>query len=70
MNAFIKKLISTSVMFIFTAAGFVVLAFSVVLMTVESLVSQVLSEVTALRNNSLTECVTSAEEPSRGSQIC
>ncbi|MBD1933254.1 MULTISPECIES: hypothetical protein [Cyanophyceae] len=57
-------------MLIFTAAGFVVLAFSVVLMMVESLVSQVLSEATALQNNSLTERVTSAEEPSRGSQIC
>ncbi|MEP0790456.1 hypothetical protein NDI42_15380 [Funiculus sociatus GB2-C1] len=70
MNTFINKLISTSVMLIFTAAGFVVLAFSVVLMMVESLVSQVLSEATALQNNSLTERVTSAEEPSRGSQIC
>jgi len=57
-------------MLIFTAAGFVVLAFSVVLMMVESLVSQVLSEATALQNNSLTECVTNAQEPSRGSQIC
>ncbi|MBD1907443.1 hypothetical protein NDI37_18135 [Funiculus sociatus GB2-A5] len=70
MNTFINKLISTSVMLIFTAAGFVVLAFSVVLMMVESLVSQVLSEATALQNHSLTERVTSAEEPSRGSQIC
>jgi hypothetical protein len=51
-------------MLIFTAAGFVVLAFSVVLMTVESLVSQMLSEVTALQKNSLTERVTSAQEPS------
>lgn len=64
MNAFIKKLISTSVMFLFTAAGFVVLAFSVVLMTVESLVSYVLSQVTALQNHSLTERVTSVKEPS------
>jgi uncharacterized Rmd1/YagE family protein len=65
MNAFIKKLISTSVMFIFTAAGFVVLAFSVVLMTVESLVSQVLSEITALQQkNSLTKRVNSAKIPS------
>ena len=64
MNAFIKKLISTSVMFIFTAAGFVVLAFSVVLMTVESLVSQVLSEITALQQkNSLTKRVNSAKIP-------
>jgi hypothetical protein len=64
MNAFIKKLISTSVMFLFTAAGFVVLAFSVVLMTVESLVSHVLSQVTALQNHSLTERVTSVKQPS------
>lgn len=65
MNAFIKKLISTSVMFLFTAAGFVVLAFSVVLMTVESLISQVLSEVTALQQkNSLTKRVNSAKIPS------
>lgn len=63
MNAFIKKLISTSVMFLFTAAGFVVLAFSVVLMTVESLVSHVLSQVTALQNHSLTERVTSVKQP-------
>lgn len=64
MNAFIKKLISTSVMFLFTAAGFVVLAFSVVLMTVESLVSHMLSQVIALQNHSLTERVTSVKEPS------
>ncbi len=64
MNAFIKKLISTSVMFLFTAAGFVVLAFSVALMTVESLVSHVLSQVTALQNHSLTERVTSVKQPS------
>jgi uncharacterized Rmd1/YagE family protein len=51
-------------MFIFTAAGFVVLAFSVVLMTVESLVSQVLSEITALQQkNSLTKRVNSAKIP-------
>ncbi|MBD1832245.1 MULTISPECIES: hypothetical protein [Cyanophyceae] len=64
MNTFINKLISTSVMLIFTAAGFVVLAFSVVLMMVESLVSQVLSAVKALQNNSLTEGVTRAQQPS------
>jgi hypothetical protein len=51
-------------MLIFTAAGFVVLAFSVVLMMVESLVSQVLSQVTALQKNSLTERVINAQEPS------
>ncbi|MEP0876540.1 hypothetical protein NDA00_12005 [Funiculus sociatus GB2-M2] len=64
MNTFINKLISTSVMLIFTAAGFVVLGFSVVLMMVESLVSQVLSAVKALQNNSLTEGVARAQQPS------
>lgn len=64
MNTFIKKLIATSVMFLFTAAGFVVLAFSVVLMTVESLVSQVLSQVTALQKHSLTERVSVVKAPS------
>jgi hypothetical protein len=49
MNTFIKKLISTSVMFLFTAVAFVVLAFSVVLITVEPLVSQVLLKVAALK---------------------
>ncbi|MBD1927431.1 hypothetical protein H6F74_14435 [Trichocoleus sp. FACHB-90] len=51
-------------MLIFTAAGFVVLGFSVVLMMVESLVSQVLSAVKALQNNSLTEGVARAQQPS------
>ncbi|MBD2743719.1 hypothetical protein [Coleofasciculus sp. FACHB-1120] len=51
-------------MFLFTAAGFVVLAFSVVLMTVESLVSQVLSQVTALQKHSLTERVSVVKAPS------
>ncbi len=68
MTAALKKLSSLLLMLLFTGFSFVVLAVSVVLLTVESLVSAVLSRTKAPNKDSLNEDITSKKVSSRQSQ--
>ena len=68
MIAALKKLSSLLLMLLFTSFSFVVLAVSVVLLTVESLVSAVLSPAKAPNKDSLNEDITSKRVAYRQSQ--
>ena len=65
MTAALKKLSSLLLMLLFTGFSFVVLAVSVVLLTVESLVSAVLSPTKTPKKGSLNEDITSKKVSSR-----
>ena len=72
MKTYTKKLTSVFLMLVFTASAFIVLAVSVVLMTVESLISALLPQTTTSKKGTgKEEAVTQGvKAPSREAQMC
>lgn len=70
MKSSIKGLTSLPLMLIFTAAGFIFLVASVILMTVESLISPLLSQVPSSKTGTGKKSFTQAQLPSSEPQIC
>jgi hypothetical protein len=68
MTAVLKKLTSVALMLSLTVGAFVVLAVSVVVMTVESLVSSLFSPTKTAKKKSLKEPIIGGKVPSRESQ--
>lgn len=68
MKAALKKLTSVALMLSLTVGAFVVLAVSVVVMTVESLVSSLFSPAKAAKKKSLKEPIIGEKGVSRESQ--
>lgn len=66
----IQRLTSLSVMLIFTSAGLIVLAASVILMTVESLISPLLSPVQSSQTETRKKSLAQAQLLTRESQTC
>ncbi|WP_413262019.1 hypothetical protein [Floridanema flaviceps] len=64
-----KRLISLPLMLIFTAAGFIVLAVSVILLTVESLISSLWSQAPSSKTETGKKSFTQAQPPSTEPQV-
>lgn len=65
-----KKLSSLPLMLLFTAAGFIVLVASVILMTVESLISSLTPKVSSAKAGNWKENFVGAESQSIEQQVC
>lgn len=70
MKSSIQRLTSLPLTLIFTAAGFIVLAASVILMTVESLTSPLLSQAQSFKTGIEKKSFTQAQLDSREQQVC
>jgi len=65
-----KKFSSLPLMLIFTAAGFIVLAASVILMTVESLISSLTPKISSAKAGNWKENFVPSKSPSIDPQVC
>lgn len=70
MKSSMKRLASLPLMLIFTLAGFIVLAVSVILMTVESLILPLLSQAPSSKTETKKKSFTQAQLHSREPQVC
>jgi len=70
MKSSIKGLTSLPLMLIFAAAGFIVLVASVILMTVESLISPILSQTPSSKTGTGKKVLLKLNYPSSEPQIC
>lgn len=70
MKSSVAKISSLPLMLIFTAAGFLVLAASVVIMTVESLISSLMPATPARKAESWKKSFVKSELPSTDAQLC
>ena len=66
----LERLSSLSLMLIFTSAGFIVLVASVILMTVESLISPLLPQTASSKTASWKKSFTKPELSLREPQVC
>lgn len=65
-----KKLSSLPLMLLFTAAGFIVLVASVILMTVESLISSLIPKIPSAKAGNWKENFVGGESQSIEQQVC
>lgn len=70
MKSSVAKISSLPLMLIFTAAGFLVLAASVVMMTVESLISSLMQTTSARKAESWKKSFVKSELASTDPQLC